>query len=127
MSLSTSSITSTDSRRSRALPREGIGVTILGWVGLLGLVGAQIFSFTISAPDRDMGDLQKIMYVHVPAAWLAFVAFFVVFVASLIYLWRRDQRSDLVASSAAEVGVVLTRSEERRVGRGGVWGGGGVD
>ena len=55
-----------------------------------------------------MGDLQKIMYVHVPAAWSAFICFFVVFVASVRYLWRRNERDDLVAAAAAETGAVLT-------------------
>jgi heme exporter protein C len=82
--------------------------TILGWITLLAFVGAQATGFAISAPDRDMGHLQKIMYVHVPAAWMAMIAFFVVFIVSLIYLWRRDERYDLLAAAAAEVGVVLT-------------------
>ncbi len=49
-----------------------------------------------SPPDRDMGDLQKIMYVHVPSAWSFFIAFFVVLVASVMYLVdaRRALRSD---------------------------------
>jgi heme exporter protein C len=80
----------------------------LGWVALVSLVGAQIFGFLISPPDRDMGHLQKIMYVHVPSAWMAFIAFTVVFVCSLLYLWKRRESYDLMAASAAEVGVVLT-------------------
>lgn len=81
---------------------------ILGWVALGALIGAQILGFAISPPDRDMGHLQKIMYVHVPSAWSAFIAFTVVFACSLLYLWRRQERYDLIAASAAEVGVVLT-------------------
>jgi heme exporter protein C len=77
-------------------------------VALLGLAGAQLFGFLASPPDRDMGHLQKIMYVHVPTAWMAMIAFFVVFVASIVYLWRRDERVDLLAASAAQVGLVLT-------------------
>lgn len=88
--------------------RQGRGVTVLGWIAFLGLAAAQVVSFNLSAPDRDMGHLQKIMYVHVPAAWIAFLAFFVVFVVSALYLWRRDWRHDLLAASAAEVGVILT-------------------
>jgi heme exporter protein C len=80
----------------------------LGIVLLLALAAAQAFGFITSPPDRDMGNLQKIMYVHVPAAWSAFVCFFVVFIGSVRYLWTRDERADLVAASAAEVGAVLT-------------------
>jgi heme exporter protein C len=83
----------------------------LAWMApaaLLALIGSQTFGFLTSAPDRDMGHLQKIMYVHVPAAWIAMIAFFLVFVCSLLYLWRRDERYDLFAASSAEIGVVMT-------------------
>lgn len=104
MGISTAGSSST----SAAAPRQGRGVTILGVIAFLSLAAAQWHSFGISAPDRDMGHLQKIMYVHVPAAWMSFIAFFLVFVLSIIYLWRRDWRHDLLASSAAEVGVIMT-------------------
>jgi heme exporter protein C len=77
-------------------------------LAFVALAAAQAFAFATSPPDRDMGDLQKIMYVHVPAAWSAFICFFVVFVASVRYLWRRNERDDLVAAAAAETGAVLT-------------------
>jgi len=80
----------------------------LGWWALLFFVGAQAVGVLISPPDRDMGHLQKIMYVHVPAAWTSFIAFGVVLIASIIYLWGRSERADLVAASAAEIGTVLT-------------------
>jgi heme exporter protein C len=44
----------------------------------------------------------------VPSAWNAFIAFFVVAVASLAYLWKGDERHDLLAASAAEVGTLFT-------------------
>jgi heme exporter protein C len=81
---------------------------VLGVAALLMLVGGQAMAFLLSPPDRDMGHLQKIMYVHVPSAWNAFLAFFAVFVLSVLYLWRRQERHDLMAAAAAEVGVVLT-------------------
>jgi heme exporter protein C len=83
-------------------------LTYLGWGALAALVSAQVLGFLTSVPDRDMGHLQKIMYVHVPAAWNAFIAFFVVFVSSALYLWKGEERHDLLAASAAEVGAVLT-------------------
>jgi heme exporter protein C len=79
-----------------------------GALALVALLGAQLYGVLTSPPDRDMGDLQKIMYVHVPAAWNAFIAYLVVAIASLSYLWKGQERHDLLAASAAEVGAVLT-------------------
>ena len=79
-----------------------------GWFAMLFFVAAQATALLLSAPDRDMGHLQKIMYVHVPSAWVSMVAFFVVFICSVLFLLRRDIRYDLAAASAAEVGVILT-------------------
>lgn len=54
------------------------------------------------------GPAQKILYVHAPAAWVAFMAFGLVAVASGLYLWLREDRLDRIAESSAEVGVVFT-------------------
>lgn len=80
----------------------------LGLVSLAAMIVAQVYSIIISPADRDMGHLQKIMYVHVPSAWIAFLAFFIVFIYSILYLWKQKERDDLIASSAAEVGAVFT-------------------
>jgi heme exporter protein C len=79
------------------------------WLALAfgALIAAQAYSIIRSPAERDMGDLQKIMYVHVPAAWMTFLAFFIVLVFSVRYLWRRNERDDLIAASAAEVGAVF--------------------
>ncbi len=71
------------------------------------LGAAQAYSIGNSPAEGDMGHLQKIMYVHVPAAWMTFLAFFVVLVYSVLYLWRRRETDDLIAASAAEVGAVF--------------------
>jgi heme exporter protein C len=80
----------------------------LTWLTPVVVIAAQAVFVLASAPDRDMGHLQKIMYVHVPAAWNAFLAFLLVFIESVRYLWRRDERADLRAAAGAEVGAVLT-------------------
>lgn len=80
----------------------------LGWIALFAVIGAQIFGLATSPPDRDMGHLQKIMYVHVPVAWNFALAFVVVFYAGVRYLWSRQERFDLLGAAAAEVGTVFT-------------------
>jgi heme exporter protein C len=89
-------------------PKPSRRWAIFGAFALTFLVFAQVSAILVSPPDRDMGHLQKIMYVHVPAAWNAFLAYFVVAIASLRYLWKGRQTDDLLASSAAEVGALLT-------------------
>ena len=58
--------------------------------------------------ESEMGVVQRIFYFHVPLAWVGFLAFFVVFVASILYLWKRDEKWDFWAYSSAEIGVVFT-------------------
>jgi heme exporter protein C len=80
------------------------------WFGVFAfafLIGAQAFAIVTSRPDRDMGDLQKIMYVHVPAAWIMFLSFLVVFIFSIRYLISGRERDDLLAAAAAEVGATF--------------------
>lgn len=93
---------------SGALPTTPRWVGIVGVVGAVAFVAAQALGVFTSPPDRDMGHLQKIMYVHVPAAWNAFIAIFVVACASIKVLLTNDERADLLAASAAEAGTVLT-------------------
>ena len=89
-------------------------------VGILLIVAAaQAFGLLTSPPDRDMGHLQKIMYVHVPAAWNAFLAFVIVLFGSVMYLWKREERWDLLAAAAAEVAAVLTGLT---IALGSIWG-----
>ncbi len=82
---------------------NGIGIAALA----LFLVGSFVGLFVVPA-DSMQGDIQRLMYVHVPAAWLAFLSFFVVFLMSVLYLIQRDLRWDHVAQSSAEIGVVFT-------------------
>ena len=73
-----------------------------------GLVAAGLVAAVTAPPDRFQGDLQRLMYVHVPAAWLAFLSFGVTLLGSVGWLWRRQDRFDRLAASSAEVGVFFT-------------------
>jgi heme exporter protein C len=80
---------------------------------ILAVVTAVLLSFAlyealIAAPtERTMGDVQRIFYYHVPSAWTAFVLFLINFVASVVYLIRRNPKADILALVGAEVGVVF--------------------
>jgi heme exporter protein C len=91
--------------RTAAPPRTSAA---FGFIAFAVLIAAQIFSILTSPAEADMGHLQKIMYVHVPAAWMAFISFFVVLVFSVRYLWKKRENDDLLAASAAEVGATFT-------------------
>jgi heme exporter protein C len=60
-------------------------------------------------PTEDFqGVVQRIFYIHVPSAWVAYLAFAVVLVGSIAYLKGDSERWDLLAHASAEVGVVFT-------------------
>ena len=87
-------------------------------VALILAVTVAIGLFGVPA-DRLQGDIQRIMYVHVPAAWLAYLAFFVTLVGSLGYLIRRDLRFDRLAAASAELGLLFTGAA---IVSGSIWG-----
>ncbi len=59
-------------------------------------------------PDAVQGEVQRVMYVHVPSAWTAYLAFVVVFLASVGWLWTKRPLFDAIAVSSAEIGVLFT-------------------
>lgn len=59
-------------------------------------------------PDRLQGFAQKIFYVHLPSAWVAFLAFILSAFAGAFWLFLKDPRLDRFAESSAEVGVIFT-------------------
>jgi heme exporter protein C len=74
----------------------------------LAMMAALYMIFFYVPTERSMGVVQRIFYVHVPSAWVAFLAFGIVALCSLGYLWLRDERLDAIAVSAAELGTVFT-------------------
>ena len=78
-------------------------------IGTLVLLPVLLYMALGSAPeDAAQGPAQRIFYIHVPSAWIGFLAFFVVFVASIAFLATGKRKWDDMASASAEVGVVFT-------------------
>ena len=80
---------------------------IAAWVAVAASLPL-IFFVAREADDAMGGQLQRIFYFHVPAAWIAYLSFAVVFIASIAFLRTRARRWDLVAHAAGEIGVVFT-------------------
>jgi heme exporter protein C len=72
------------------------------------MVIGSVVALFIVPEDGLQGPVQKLLYIHVPAAWTAFLAFFVVFVMSTLYLVQRDLKWDLIGAASAEIGVLFT-------------------
>ncbi len=82
-------------------------LVVLSFAALGAVLAGQYYGFFVAPVAEDYQASQKIMYIHVPAAWNAFLAIFIVFWASVMYLWKRTERADLLAASAAEIGTVF--------------------
>jgi heme exporter protein C len=95
----------TDALRARKLTQRGLAITA---AGLLGLAGVYLLALRYTPAERFQGLPQKIFYVHVPAAWCALLAFSLVGIASILYLWLRDPRLDRFAECSAAVGLVFS-------------------
>src|SRR5438128_3775404 len=86
-------------------------VRIRGWLGIVAAAAALLatsMALAWAPTDAVQGDVYRIMYVHVPAAWLAYLAFVVVFIASGGWLWTKRPVFDAFAVASAEIGVLFT-------------------
>lgn len=74
------------------------------------LVALGVLGLAVAPPDAIQGDAQRLMYLHVPAAWLAYLAFGVTALASALFLWPRTRSRvwDRLAGASGELGVLFT-------------------
>ena len=90
---------------ARRITRRGLALSA---AGLLGLAGVYLLALAYTPVEARQGLAQKIFYLHVPAAWSALLAFSLVGLASVLYLWLHDPRLDRFAAASAEVGVAFS-------------------
>jgi heme exporter protein C len=81
---------------------------IIGFASAILLAITTFAMFFLVPSIRVQGDAARIVYFHVPIAWVAFLAFFVVFIASVAYLRTSNPRWDHLGRASAEVGVIFT-------------------
>lgn len=81
---------------------------ILGAATLVFIIAGLYWGLVKAPPDAYQGDSQRIMYLHIPSILTAYLSFFLVFLGSCLYLWKREKRDDNLAHAAAEIGVLFT-------------------
>ncbi len=80
----------------------------IGLVGLIALIVGNYIGLFVAPSETFMGDVGRILYVHVPAAWLAMITFTIAFACALGYLMGAGKSWDWATEAACEVGVMET-------------------
>ena len=87
------------SSKDSITPILGLSTLTLFVVGLVFIV--------ISPPDQNQGNLVRIMYMHVPASWMYYMACFGTFIYGLAYLFTRNRRWDRLSAASSEIGILM--------------------
>ncbi len=82
--------------------------SVLWGAGLALMIAALYMVFIYVPTEKHTGIVQRIFYFHVPVAWVSFLAFFITFIFSILYLWKREIKWDTIAHASAEAGVIFT-------------------
>jgi heme exporter protein C len=88
----------------------GDSTTPAAWLAVAGIVCFGIGSYIglfVAPPEQYMGEVQRIMYVHVPSAWCALLAMTIAFGSAILFLLGNDWKWDARMEGSIEVGVVL--------------------
>ena len=80
---------------------------ILIGLGVAAMGNALWFVFEYAPIEARMGVIQKIFYFHVASAWLSYVGYLMAFIGSIVYLYGKGDKADLVAQTGAEIGVLF--------------------
>lgn len=87
--------------------RPGAAERYTGWAAALLVAAGLAWGLFIAPSDAYQGEVQRIIYLHVPSAWVTFTAFFVVFWFSIRFLRTRNIAHDTTAHAAAAVGTLF--------------------
>jgi heme exporter protein C len=100
----------TRATRPSAAPTSSVATRVLGGLSLVTVGITVVPALFVTPSDVVQGEAVRLMYVHLPTIWVAYMSFVVAAVASALYLWPRTRRRhwDRVAGATAEVGAVFT-------------------
>lgn len=91
-----------------AMPRASLARRILG-VATVAAIGIGLYMALVASPQVvGLGESIRIGYVHIGAAWTAYLSYAVTAFGAVLFLRRREARWDRLAMASAEWGVVLT-------------------
>jgi len=90
-----------DARMRRGLEIAAVPAVacIFGYAAWVGLA--------VAPPDREMGNVQRIMYAHVPMVQMMLLAGTILFVCSVLYLFHASWKTDALAEASAELALVF--------------------
>ena len=76
-------------------------------LAILTLIISLYFSLIYSPPEEKMGELVRILYIHIPFAWYGFFSFTITFISSILYLLKREYKFDKIGAVGTEIGFVF--------------------
>ncbi|HSL73651.1 MAG TPA: cytochrome c biogenesis protein CcsA [Ilumatobacteraceae bacterium] len=100
----------TTERTDEPAPRRGTGTRgtrVIGIATIVAMAWLVAFGLLFSPEDRDQRESVRLLYVHVPTIWIAYLAFTVTAIASGMYLFRKSLGWDRLAGASAEIGTVF--------------------
>jgi heme exporter protein C len=80
---------------------------VLAGLGLAMLASGAWLGLAWAPPEREMGDVYRIIYAHVPQVWMGLLAFTLNFGCSVAYLMKKSWTTDAISEAAAEVGLLF--------------------
>lgn len=95
-------------RKMQILKQNILSTSALFVLMFVTMIAALFLVFVYVPTEATMGIVQRIFYFHVPLAWVAFIAFGIVFLGSVLYLRSSNRKWDRLAHSSAEIGMVFT-------------------
>ena len=93
---------------TRFMALSGRLIAPLGALTAVVMVVGLYYALIASPPDYQQGETVRIMYIHVPSAWLSLFVYSVMAVASAVALIFRHPIADVCAKSAAPIGAAFT-------------------
>lgn len=85
-------------------PREIVSIIFALAINLV----VDLYILLYLPPERTLGELYKIIYVHVPAAWVSYVAFTTALICSTLYIFKKKSKYDLLSFSSVGLGVFFS-------------------